>query len=320
MRIIILAFIGAFFITLLIGKLLIPIIKKLKLGQNILECAPKSHQKKAGTPTFGGIIFITGITVVMLIMSKSLTSEGMLGVYGLIIFGIVGFIDDWKKKIQLRNEGLKRKEKMILLIIAAGVFAVYAYLSPTIETSIYIPIQNVFMDIKWIFVPFIIFYYVGTANAVNITDGLDGLCTTISILVMLFFGGASYFMGHESLTVFCVVVAGALLAFLIFNTYPAKIIMGDTGALALGGAVATVAMLLKLELILVVVGVIYVIEALSVMIQVTSIRKFKRRIFKMAPIHHSFEVSGWHETRVVVVFAIVTIIAEVIGIILLSNI
>jgi phospho-N-acetylmuramoyl-pentapeptide-transferase len=308
MTLIILGILSSFFITFLIGKLLIPIIRTLNLGQNIREEGPKSHQKKAGTPTFGGIIFILASIIVTLILCNDYKSEGMVALCALSMFGLVGLTDDTFKKLHKDNEGLKPMQKLFLLFIASCIFAFYAYYAPSIGTSIYVPIINTTVDIKLMYIPFIIFYYLCTTNAVNLTDGLDGLCSTVTIIVMIFLLLLSFSLKHYSLSVFCGIIVGCLLAFLIFNAFPAKIIMGDTGSLALGGAIATVAMILKTPLILIVIGGIYVIETLSVIIQVTSFKLYGRRIFKMAPIHHAFELSGFHETKIVAMFSIATII------------
>ena len=308
MELIILGILSSFFITFLIGKLFIPIIKALNLGQNIREDGPKSHQKKAGTPTFGGVIFILASIVVTLILCKDYKSEGMIALYSLIIFGFIGLTDDIFKKFHKKNEGLKPMGKLFLLLIPSFAFTIYGYITQSIGSSIYMPILNTSVDIKLMYVPFIIFYYLCTTNAVNLTDGIDGLCSTVTIIVMIFLLIVSFSLGHYSLSIFCSIIVGCLLAFLIFNTFPAKIIMGDTGSLALGGAVATVAMILKLPLIIIIIGGIYVVETLSVVIQVTSFKLFGKRVFKMAPIHHSFELSGFHETKIVTIFSVTTIL------------
>ncbi|MDR3594266.1 phospho-N-acetylmuramoyl-pentapeptide-transferase [Clostridium sp.] len=308
MTLIILGILSSFFITFLIGKLLIPIIRTLNLGQNIREEGPKSHQKKAGTPTFGGIIFILASIIVTLILCNDYKSEGIVALYALSMFGLVGLTDDTLKKLHKGNEGLKPMQKLFLLFMASCIFAFYAYSTPSIGTSIYVPIINTTVDIKLMYIPFIIFYYLCTTNAVNLTDGLDGLCSTVTIIVMIFLLLLSFSLKHYSLSIFCGIIVGCLLAFLIFNAFPAKIIMGDTGSLALGGAIATVAMILKTPLIIIIIGGIYVIETLSVIIQVTSFKLYGRRVFKMAPIHHAFELSGFHETKIVAMFSITTII------------
>ncbi|WP_297421036.1 phospho-N-acetylmuramoyl-pentapeptide-transferase [Clostridium sp.] len=308
MTLIILGILSSFFITFLIGKLFIPIIRTLNLGQNIRPEGPKNHQKKAGTPTFGGIIFILSSIVITLVLCKGYKSEGMISLYALLIFGLVGLIDDILKKLHKHNEGLTPMQKMFLLLIASWIFAFYAYNTPSIGSSIYVPIINTAVDIKLMYIPFIVFYYICTTNAVNLTDGLDGLCSTITIIVMIFLLILSFSLKHYSLSVFCGIIVGCLLAFLIFNAFPAKIIMGDTGSLALGGAIATVAMILKTPLVVIIIGGIYVVETLSVVIQITSFKLYGKRVFKMAPIHHAFELSGFHETKIVAIFSIVTVL------------
>lgn len=199
-------------------------------------------------------------------------------------------------------------QKMILLIFVSSIFAFYAYHNSSIGPSIIIPFTGRMFNLGILYIPFIIFYYVATTNAVNLTDGLDGLATSITLLVMAFFALLSFSMGYYSSAIFCGCVSGSLLGFLRYNSYPARIIMGDTGSIALGGIVATVAIILKNPLIVIIVGGIYVIETLSVIIQVISFKLTGKRIFKMAPIHHSFELSGWHEAKIVSVFSIITTI------------
>ncbi|PRR78751.1 Phospho-N-acetylmuramoyl-pentapeptide-transferase [Clostridium liquoris] len=298
----------AFFLSILGGPLLIPILHKLKFGQNIREEGPRSHQKKAGTPTMGGIIFILASLISMMILVKKPSDEAMFALYAFIAFGFIGFIDDFLKIVHKKNLGLRAYQKMILLIIVSFAFAYYAANNPDIGTSIIIPFTGKSFDLGKLYIPFIIIYFSATTNAVNLTDGLDGLATSITILVMTFFAIVSYIMGHYTLSVFCAVLSGSLLGFLRYNAFPAQVFMGDTGSLALGGAVAAVAMILKLPLLVIIVGGIYVIETLSVILQVASFKLTGKRIFKMAPLHHHFELSGWHETKVVSVFSIITVI------------
>ena len=298
----------SFLISSIIGMLLIPLFKTLKLGQNIREEGPKSHNKKAGTPAFGGIIFIFSAIITMLIFKKQLTKETIFVFYAFLAFGFIGFIDDVLKKIHKKNEGLTSMQKMILLIFVSSFFAFYAYHNSSIGSLILIPFTGRMFNLGALYLPFIIFYYVATTNAVNLTDGLDGLATSITLLVMAFFALLSFGMGNYSLAIFCGCVSGSLLGFLRYNSYPARIIMGDTGSIALGGIVATVAIILKNPLIIIIVGGIYVIETLSVIIQVISFKLTGKRIFKMTPIHHSFELSGWHEAKIVSVFSIITTI------------
>lgn len=298
----------AFFVSILIGPILIPILHKLKFGQNIRNDGPRSHMKKAGTPTMGGIIFILSAIITMLILRVRPSDEAMIALYAFIAFGLIGFIDDALKIIHKKNLGLKAFQKMIMLVIVSGIFAYYAAYNNEIGTDIIIPFTHSIWKLGNVYIPFIIFYFAATTNAVNLTDGLDGLATSVTLLVMTFFALVSYSMGHITLAVFCAVVAGALLGFLRYNAFPARVFMGDTGSLALGGAVAAVAMILKLPLLIILVGGIYVAETFSVILQVASFKLTGKRIFKMSPLHHHFELSGWHETKVVSVFSIITVV------------
>lgn len=298
----------AFFISLVLGPILIPLLHKLKFGQNIREDGPQSHQKKAGTPTMGGIIFLLSSFITMAILIPKPSDEAMIALYAFIAFGIIGALDDGLKIIHKKNLGLRAVEKMVLLLIVSGVLGFYAATSSDIGTSIIVPfLQKSFNMGKW-YVPFIVIYFAATTNAVNLTDGLDGLATSITLLVMTFFALVSFGQGHYTLSIFCGVIAGALLGFLRYNAFPAQVFMGDTGSLALGGAVATVAMILKMPLLVIIVGGIYALETLSVILQVASFKLTKKRIFKMSPIHHHFELSGWHETKIVSIFSIITVI------------
>lgn len=304
-------------ISLVLGPVAIPLLRRLKFGQNIRQEGPQSHLKKAGTPTMGGIIFILSTTIVMLIMSKSWTEEGMIALYSLIAFGFIGFLDDILKILKKQSEGLKSWQKMLLLVIFAGAIAYYGYINE-IGINLIIPFTNIEIPmLAVVYIPFIVLVYAATTNAVNLTDGLDGLATSVSILVLTFFAVVSFMMGNNSLAVFSVALIGGLIGFLKFNAYPAKVFMGDTGSLAIGGAIATIAIVLERPLILFIVGAIYVIEALSVIIQVTSFKLTGKRVFKMAPIHHHFEQCGWSEIKIVTVFSVVTVILCILGFIAL---
>ncbi|HCL4547988.1 phospho-N-acetylmuramoyl-pentapeptide-transferase [Clostridium botulinum] len=313
MSTVIYAVLFSFLLSTITSLFLIPLFKKLNLGQSIKNGIPISHKKKAGTPTFGGIIFIFSSIITMLFMIKNYNKELLLVISSLIAFGLIGFIDDTLKKIHKKNEGLTSKGKMILLLFVSSIFAIYSYYDPSIGSIIMFPFTKKLFDLRILYIPFIIFYYVSTTNALNLTDGLDGLATSITLLVVTFFIFLSFGMGHYTLSISCGCIAGALLGFLRYNCYPAKIIMGDTGSLALGGAIATIAMILKNPFIVIIVGGIYVIEALSSLIQIVFFKLFGKRIFKMAPIHHSFELHGWHETKIVSVFSIITTILCLIG-------
>jgi len=303
----------AFLISLLAGPIFIPMLHRLKFGQNIREDSPKSHLKKAGTPTMGGIIFIVSAIITMAIMIKKPGDEAMIALYAFISFGIIGAMDDGIKILKKNNLGLRAYQKMFLILIVSGIFGYYAANNPDIGTAIIIPFIHKSYDLGSLFIPFIVFYFASVTNAVNLTDGLDGLATSVTLLVMTFFSLVAFGLGHYTLSIFCAVIAGALLGFLRYNAFPAQVFMGDTGSLALGGAVAAVAMILKLPLIILLVGGIYVLEAISVVLQVGSFKLTRKRIFKMAPIHHHFELSGWHETKVVSIFCIVTVILALVA-------
>ncbi|MDZ4991631.1 phospho-N-acetylmuramoyl-pentapeptide-transferase [Clostridium perfringens] len=303
---IVMAIVISFIVASILGPIIIPLLHKLKFGQNIRAEGPKSHLKKAGTPTIGGLIFIFATIITMFIMVGNPTDEAMVALYAFVGFGFVGFLDDLLKIIKKKNEGLTSGQKMILLLIVSGFLTWYAY--KYIGTSINIPFLDGQFNLGLFYIPAVMFYFAGVTNAVNLTDGLDGLATSVTVLVTTFLGIVSYNLGHISLAIFCVALAGALLAFLRFNAFPARVFMGDTGSLALGGAVAMVALILKMPLILAFIGIIYVIETLSVILQVTSFKLTGKRIFKMAPIHHHFEQLGWSETKIVSVFSIITVV------------
>lgn len=303
---IVMAIVISFIVASILGPIIIPLLHKLKFGQNIRQEGPKSHLKKAGTPTIGGLIFIFATIITMFVMVGNPTDEAMIALYSFVGFGFVGFLDDLLKIIKKKNEGLTSGQKMILLLIVSGFLTWYAY--KYIGTSINIPFLNGQINLGLFYIQAAMFYFAGVTNAVNLTDGLDGLATSVTVLVTTFLGIISYNLGHISLAIFCVALAGALLAFLRFNAFPARVFMGDTGSLALGGAVAMVALILKMPLILVLIGIIYVIETLSVILQVASFKLTGKRIFKMAPIHHHFEQLGWSETKIVSVFSIITVV------------
>jgi phospho-N-acetylmuramoyl-pentapeptide-transferase len=311
MSLIIYSVLIAFLLSIMQGPILIPMLHKLKFGQNIREEGPKSHLKKAGTPTMGGIIFMISTIITMLIIVRHSNDEAMIALYCFIAFGLIGLIDDLLKIVRKKNEGLTSKQKMLLLVIVAGLIGYYSSLK--IGTDMMIPFLHRSIDLGVWYVPFIIIYFAATTNSVNLTDGLDGLATSVTIVVMTFFALVSNMMFHSTLAIFCAALAGALLGFLKFNSFKAQIFMGDMGSLALGGAVAAVGMILKLPLLVIIVGGVYVFEALSVIIQVLVFKSTGKRVFKMAPIHHHFELLGWHETKVVAIFSIVTVALCLIG-------
>ena len=310
-KILIVTFVIGVIITLILGPITIPLLRRLKFGQNIREEGPKSHLKKAGTPTMGGVMFILSTTIVMFIMSDSFSEKGMVALYSLIAFGFIGFLDDLLKILKKQSEGLKAWQKMLLLLIVSGAFGYYSYVN--LPHDIIIPFTSFKLPLGVLYVPFVIFVYAAMTNAVNLTDGLDGLASTVSVLVLTFFGVLTFIIKDYSLTIFSVALIAGLIGFLKFNAYPAKVFMGDTGSLAIGGAITTIAIISGYPLLIVIVGGIYVVEALSVIIQVTSFKLTGKRVFKMAPIHHHFEQCGWNEVKVVTVFSIITVVLCIIG-------
>ncbi|MBX7370108.1 phospho-N-acetylmuramoyl-pentapeptide-transferase [Clostridium chauvoei] len=302
-------------ISLVLGPITIPILRRLKFGQNIRKEGPKSHLKKAGTPTMGGVIFLLSTTITMIVMRFNPTDEAMIALYSFIAFGFIGFLDDMLKIIKKESEGLKAWQKMLLLLIFSTAIAIYGYYN--LGTNLKIPFIGTEIPLGILYIPFVIVYYAATTNAVNLTDGLDGLASTVTVLVLTFFTVVAFTMKQNSIAIFSIALIGGLLGFLKYNAYPARVFMGDTGSLALGGAIATITLVLELPLILFIVGGIYVIETLSVILQVGSYKLRGKRLFKMAPIHHHFEQVGWNETKIVTIFSVITVILCFIGFIAL---
>ena len=303
----------SFALSLLMGPVVIPFLRNLKMGQTERVEGVQSHLKKAGTPTMGGVIILGSVL---------LTSVFYIKEYPKIIpvlfvtlgFGLIGFLDDYLKVVMKRSDGLFPKQKMALQIVVTAVFAYYLVKVTNVPMTLLIPFSSgKYLDIGWLSIPLLFVVVIGTVNGVNFTDGLDGLASSVTVLVATFFTVVAVGTRSGIEPVTCAVV-GALLGFLLFNVYPASVFMGDTGSLALGGFVASTAYMLQMPLFIVIVGLIYLIEVLSVMIQVTYFKKTGgKRIFKMAPIHHHFELCGWSETRVVAVFAVATAILCLIG-------
>ena len=308
----ILAIIISFAISALLCPIIIPFLHRLKFGQQVRDDGPQAHLKKQGTPTMGGLIILSSIII---------TSIFYIPRYPKIIpvlfvtvgFGIIGFLDDYIKIVMKRSEGLNPKQKLLGQIVITGIFAWYLMKSGEVGTDMLIPFtggfdNGYFLDLGIFFLPALFIIVLGTDNGVNFTDGLDGLCTSVTILVATFFTIVA--IGENSgISPITGAVVGSLLGFLLFNVYPAKVFMGDTGSLALGGFVASSAYMMRMPIFIAIVGMIYLVEVLSVIIQVTYFKKTGgKRIFKMAPIHHHFELCGWSETRVVAVFSIITAI------------
>lgn len=322
-----LSLILAFALTAILGPMFINWLHKLKYGQEIREEGPAWHQKKSGTPTMGGIMFITGIGVSVVInmaityimgnMSDAILKAIILFAVSLG-FGAIGFVDDYIKVVKKRNLGLTAIQKFSLQLLFAAAYVVIMYMMDMLNSTVTIPFIKYSVELPiWLYIPFVMFVVVGTVNAVNLTDGLDGLASSITVVTALFFAVYAYFRitaPEIGVSLFSMAIAGGLLGFLIFNKYPAKVFMGDTGSLFLGGAIALIASDLNMHIYLIIVGFVYFAETLSVIMQTGYFKYTKkkygegRRIFKMTPIHHHFEMIGWKETKIVAVFSTVTLV------------
>ena len=303
----------SFAVTVLIGgKVILPALRRMKAGQSIREDGPKWHAGKSGTPTMGGLMFILGTGIAVVLVGWGQMRQGVythLYVYLFaLVFGAIGFFDDYQKVKKHQNLGLTAAQKFILQLAAAVAFLALMRLEGMLTTDLYVPFLQISLHISWpVYMVFAAFVIVGTVNAVNITDGLDGLATSVTIPVALFFVSVATWWGYTQLGIFAGALLGGLLGFLIFNAYPAKVFMGDTGSLFLGGAVAGLAFAFDMPLVLILVGIVYIVETLSDIIQVTYFKlTHGKRIFKMAPIHHHFELCGWSEIKIVVVFTVVS--------------
>ena len=303
---VIVAVLISFGISAVLCPIVIPLLHRLKFGQQVRQEGPKEHLKKQGTPTMGGVMFLGAIIV---------TSLFYIGRYPELVpvlfvtvgFGIIGFLDDFIKIVMKRSEGLNPVQKLILQLVIAGIFTFYCMKNPAIGTEIILPFTDgKTVDLGWFFIPFCIFVMLGTDNGVNFTDGLDGLCSSVTVMVATFFTVVA--LGNNNgISPVCAAVVGSLMGFLLFNVYPAKVFMGDTGSLALGGFVSAAAFMLRMPIFIVIVGLIYLVEVVSVIIQVTYFKSTGgKRFFKMAPIHHHFELCGWSETQIVALVSIIT--------------
>lgn len=308
-----LSIIIAFAISVVLGPVIIPFLRKLKFGQTVRDDGPQSHLKKNGTPTMGGLIFLISVILTSCIFMKDYP-EIIPILFVTVGFGVIGFLDDYIKIVLKRSEGLTPSQKMLGQILVTGVFAVYLYKFSGISMEMLIPFfPEKTLNLGILTIPVMFLAIIGTVNGVNFTDGLDGLATSVTIMVAVFFGAVALGRGSGVWPIACAVI-GALLGFLLFNVYPASVFMGDTGSLALGGFVAAIAYMLQMPIFILIVGLIYWVEILSVIIQVTYFKiSHGKRIFRMAPIHHHFELGGWSETRVVAVFTTVTAILCLVG-------
>ena len=298
----------SFALSVIMGPFVIPFLRRLKMGQTERVDGVQSHLKKAGTPTMGGVMILGSVVITSLFYVKDYPK--IIPVLFLTVgFGLIGFLDDYLKVVMKRSDGLFPKQKMALQIVVTAIFAYYVVRIAKIPLTMLSPFSGgKYLDIGWLAVPLLFIAVIGTVNGTNFTDGLDGLASSVTVLVATFFTvvAVGTKSGIEPIT--CAVV-GALLGFLLFNVYPASVFMGDTGSLALGGFVAGAAYMMQMPLFIIIVGLIYLVEVASVIIQVTYFKKTGgKRIFKMAPIHHHFELCGWSETRVVAVFSIITAI------------
>ncbi len=312
----------SFIFAAILGIFLIPLLHRLKFGQEIREEGPKWHQKKSGTPTMGGIIFIAASVISSAIgtflfgINRDVADiKALISLLGISLgFGIVGFLDDYIKVILKRNLGLRAGQKFSLQFLVALISAVWMVAGGIVNTEIAIPFLSLSVDLGYIaYIPFVILVMLAAVNSVNLTDGLDGLATCITLVICVFYCIVSTVSKNGPLALFSAILIGGLLGFLLYNKFPAKVFMGDTGSLFLGGAVSAMAIYIKNPLLLLVVGLVYVIEALSVIIQVTWFKKTGKRIFKMSPIHHHFEMCGWSEVKIVTVFSAVTAALCILG-------
>ena len=311
-----------FIVSIILGIIIIPILRKLKVGQIERDDGPKSHLKKQGTPTMGGIIIIIAMLLVAIGICIYFTINGQITIAHKILpvllltlgFGMIGFIDDFKKLVLKNTKGLKPSYKMLGLLIISVAYVIYLIYVLKIGTQTYIPIWKQYIDLPiYLYIPFAILVILGTTNAVNLTDGIDGLASSVSAIILTCLTVIGIMFGQPEISVFGSIVIGAVLGFLMFNLHPAKVFMGDTGSLLLGGVISAIALYLKMPLLLLLIAIIPVIETISVIIQVAYFKKTGKRVFKMTPIHHHFELSGWTENKVVVIFSVITLIVCVIG-------
>lgn len=312
----------AFITAIILGFIIIPILRKLKVGQIERDDGPQSHLKKQGTPTMGGIIMIitmilvvTGAYIFLSIQGQNETASRLIPILILTIgFGIIGFIDDFKKLVLKNTKGLKPSYKMLGLLLISVIYVVYLVEGLHIGTDTYIPILKIYINMPiYLYIPFAIIVILATTNAVNLTDGIDGLSSSVSAIIITCLTVIGMMAGMKEIAIFGSIVIGAVLGFLMFNLHPAKVFMGDTGSLLLGGVISAIALYLKMPLLLIVIALIPVLETLSVMIQVVYFKKTGKRFFKMAPLHHHFELLGWKESRVVIIFSLVTLALCMIG-------
>ncbi|MBB6175890.1 phospho-N-acetylmuramoyl-pentapeptide-transferase [Anoxybacillus tengchongensis] len=306
----------AFMITVVLSPIFIPFLRRLKFGQSIREEGPKSHQKKSGTPTMGGLMILLSLSITTFMMNDVFferTPQTYLLLFVTLGYGLLGFIDDFIKVVMKRNLGLTSKQKLVGQLLIALIFYFF-FQHYSISTVVSIPGTDMSIDLGVAYILLIIFMLVGGSNAVNLTDGLDGLLAGTAAIAFGAYAVLAWNQGQYDIAIFSVAVVGSVLGFLVFNAHPAKVFMGDTGSLALGGAIVAIAILTKLEILLVIIGGVFVIETLSVIIQVISFKTTGKRVFRMSPLHHHYELIGWSEWRVVVTFWAVGLLFAILGI------
>ena len=313
----------SFVVTVILAFIIIPVLRKIKIGQIEREDGPESHLKKQGTPTMGGIIFmisiilcVTGVYTYLHSTENGEIAQNLLPMLCLTMgFGIIGFIDDFRKLVLKNTEGLKPKYKMLGLLIISVAYVLFIVKFSNIGTKTLIPFAKIYVQLPMIiYIPFAILVILATTNAINLTDGIDGLSSSVSSIIIAALTAISILKGEIVATIFGSIVIGAVLGFLMFNLHPAKVFMGDTGSLFLGGVISGLALYLQMPLILIIIALVPILETLSVIIQVLYFKKTGNRIFKMAPLHHHFELSGWSENKVVIIFAIITLAVCLLGI------
>lgn len=319
----ILILIATFAISVILGIIIIPILKKMKVGQIERDDGPESHLKKQGTPTMGGIIIIIAMIISIIGIYIFLALKGEYEVANKLIpmlimtigFGVIGFIDDFKKLVLKNTKGLKPSYKMLGLLLISVLYVMFLVNGLNMGTQTYIPILKQYISMPiYIYIPFAVFVILATTNAINLTDGIDGLSSSVSTIIITCLTIIGLNKAIPEITIFGSIVIGATLGFLMFNLHPAKVFMGDTGSLFLGGVISCIALYLKMPILLIIIALIPVLETLSVMIQVIYFKKTGgKRFFKMAPLHHHFELSGWKENKVVIVFSLVTLVLCIIG-------
>ena len=288
----------AFVVCAILGPVVIPVLTRLKFGQEIREIGPSWHKAKAGTPTMGGVMFFVAAILCMLLFFRD--RRGVMLTATALGFGVIGFADDYIKVVKKRNLGLTALQKFLAQIFVAVVFVLAGMYFKVFDTSITVPFINKPIDLKWLYIPFAIFIMVGVPNSVNLTDGVDGLAASVTAVVGVFFTFLAISYNEQAVASFGASITGTCLGFLLFNAHPAKVFMGDTGSLFLGGAVCAAALMLEAPLVLVIAGGVYVFETVSVIVQVISFKTTGKRVFKMTPVHHHFEMCGWNERKIVI--------------------